>query len=234
MTSINFNCMQNKSYTINEIFNYSNDEISKYKINETTKQIINEMNNKIIDEKLKEINNQNNGDINIEVAVDIYATINSDNEIEIIDPLNLKNFREINFDVSHLNKEEIINKIKTNDNPDKIFSYYCKKLFLNNNNGIIIKSRMMNEQTDPSFNSRRIQKSYNDCIYYVFINNIFQSLIKYLITCNLEQRYIDKYKNYLEFLCENKGSLSLENKTWKKIYNSNVYKLKKLFNKLNL
>jgi len=229
MAFADFNSVKNKSCTINQIFNYKNNgSNTDYKMNEITKQLINEINEKIINEKINEINIKKINNANIVVNVDIYATINSDNEIEMFDPFNLKNFREIIFDVSHLNKEEIINKIKSIDNPDKIFYYYSKKLLLNYNNEIILKSRMINKDIDPSFNSREMQKCYNDCIYYVFINNIVKSLINYIINCNLEEKYIDKYKNYLEFICENKGTLSLENKTWKKIYNSNVNKLKKI------
>ena len=47
--------------------------------------------------------------------------------------------------------------------------------------------------------------------------------------CNMAANYIQKYRDYLDYMCD-KGYSTTDPKNWKLIYKNNIKRLKNIFN----
>ena len=149
----------------------------------------------------------------------------------IIYNINLVSFNKhdekITFDTSHLNKD-FMYKIRTKTEDDA-FYYYCNILFENNNNKMIIKSSMRNDLSNVHVGLNVWEKIYDDYIYHHIMCHISESLLLYMsYNCNMSDKKIQKYRDYLDYMCD-KGYSTTNPSYWKCIYKNNIKKLKNLF-----
>jgi len=159
------------------------------------------------------------------------VTNNITNTSNIIYNINLVSFNKhdekITFDTSHLNKD-FMYKIRTKSEDDA-FYYYCNILFENENNKMIIKSSMRNDLSNVHVGLNVWEKIYDDYIYHHIMCHISESLLLYMsYNCNMTDKYIQKYRDYLDYMCD-KGYSTTNPSYWKSIYKNNIKKLKNLF-----
>ena len=143
--------------------------------------------------------------------------ININENLIKVDNENLMKFDnenlEIEFDINHLNNNEIKSKLLTLKD-DYIFEYYCNKLFENKNNQIIKKS---NIKTNYSlvFIGNNIWKKYMDKMIYPII---IREISKLLLLLDIKKKEINEYL------------IKIEETEYKKTYKYNINMLKLIFN----
>ena len=100
--------------------------------------------------------------------------INKDNLV-IFDNENMK----IDFDISHINDEEISYKLSTLDNC-YTFEYFCNKLFENKNNQMIVKTNLKHYYSIVYMGNNIWKKHTDNLIYPIVILEITKLILPYI------------------------------------------------------
>jgi hypothetical protein len=100
--------------------------------------------------------------------------INKDNLV-IFDNENMK----IDFDISHINDEEISYKLSTLDNC-YTFEYFCNKLFENKNNQMIVKTNLKHYYSIVYMGNNIWKKHTDNLIYPIVILEITKLILQYI------------------------------------------------------
>jgi len=99
---------------------------------------------------------------------------NEDNLV-IFDNENMK----IDFDISHINDEEISYKLSTLDNC-YTFEYFCNKLFENKNNQMIVKTNLKHYYSIVYMGNNIWKKHTDNLIYPIVILEITKLILQYI------------------------------------------------------
>ena len=178
----------------------------------------------------------------------IQQTINNNNNSIILNDcnnntinnnynLNLCSYNQeeskIDFDIKHLENNNIVYKLYTIEAEDA-FRIFYKKLFENKNNQMIIKKNLRHAYSNVHTGSNVWQKLLDDYIYDVIMKFISETLLIY-INDNTINKENNKYKNLRDYTnyMATKGYSYYNTKEIEKSYKNHIKSLKYLFNTFN-
>jgi len=136
-----------------------------------------------------------------------------------------KDEEKIEFDISHLNKNEMITKIK-NNRPDISFKYFCEKLFENKNNQMVIKSSLRYKYSNIHMGMNIWQVFLDKYIYPIIMTQIADTMCCFFETSSSRLNELDKYLNIMA----SNGYSNVDRLEYKNKYKDNIEQLKLLFN----
>ena len=100
---------------------------------------------------------------------------NNEDNLVIFDNENMK----IDFNISHINDEEISYKLSTLDNC-YTFEYFCNKLFENKNNQMIVKTNLKHYYSIVYMGNNIWKKHTDNLIYPIVILEITKLILQYI------------------------------------------------------
>ncbi len=136
-----------------------------------------------------------------------------------------KEEEKIEFDISHLDKNELMTKIK-NNRPDVSFKYFCEKLFENKNNQMVIKSSLRYKYSNIHMGMNIWQVFLDKYIYPIIMTQIADTMCSFLETSSSRLKELDKYLNIMA----SNGYSNVDRLEYKNKYKDNIEQLKILFN----
>lgn len=136
-----------------------------------------------------------------------------------------KEEEKIEFDISHLDKNEVMTKIKSNK-PDLSFKYFCERLFENKNNQMIIKSSLRYKYSNIHMGMNIWQVFLDKYIYPIIMTQIADTMSSFLETTSNRLKELDKYLNIMA----SNGYSNVDRLEYKNKYKDNIERLKLLFN----
>jgi hypothetical protein len=136
-----------------------------------------------------------------------------------------KEEEKIEFDISHLDKNELMTKIK-NNRPDVSFKYFCEKLFENKNNQMVIKSSLRYKYSNIHMGMNIWQVFLDKYIYPIIMTQIADTMCSFLETTSSRLKELDKYLNIMA----SNGYSNVDRLEYKNKYMDNIEQLKILFN----
>jgi hypothetical protein len=148
--------------------------------------------------------------------------------------INLIRFNEeelkIDFDIQHLEENNIIHKLYIISAEDA-FRVFYKKLFENKNNQMIIKQNLKHTYSKVHTGRNIWQKMLDDYIYHIIMHFISETLISYISnhTKNKEDMRYKQLRDYLDYMAT-KGYSYNNTKEIEKSYKNHIRSLKYLFN----
>lgn len=135
-----------------------------------------------------------------------------------------KDEEKIEFDISHLNKNGMMNKIKSN-NPDLSFKYFCEKLFENKNNQMVIKSSLRYKYSNIHLGMNIWEVFLDKYIYPIIMTHISEIMISFLEISSSRLKELDKYLNIMA----SNGYSNVDKVEYKNKFKNNIEQLKLLF-----
>jgi hypothetical protein len=140
---------------------------------------------------------------------------------------------KIDFDIKHLENNNIVYKLYTIEAEDA-FRIFYRKLFENKNNQMIIKKNLRHSYSNVHTGSNVWQKLLDDYIYDVIMKFISETLLIY-INDNTINKENNKYKNLRDYTnyMATKGYSYYNTKEIEKSYKNHIKSLKYLFNTFN-
>jgi len=160
--------------------------------------------------------------------------LNNCNNKNITYNINLVRFNEeelkIDFDIKHLETNNIIHKLYIIAVEDAYRLFY-KKLFENKNNQMIIKKNLRHTYSKVHTGRNIWQMMLDDYIYHIIMHYIAETLIIY-INNNTKNKENKKYKELIEYgdYMATKGYSCKNTKEIEKSYKNHIKNLKYLFN----
>ncbi len=148
--------------------------------------------------------------------------------------INLIRFDEeelkIDFDIKHLETNNIIHKLYIIA-PEDAYRLFYKKLFENRNNQMIIKENLKHTYSNVHTGMNIWRKMLDDYIYHIIMHFIAETLISYIYN-NTKNKEDNKYKRLREYgdYMATKGYSSRNTKEIEKSYKNHIKSLKYLFN----
>jgi len=148
--------------------------------------------------------------------------------------INLIRFNEeelkIDFDIQHLEENNIIHKLYI-ISAENAFRVFYKKLFENKNNQMIIKQNLKHTYSKVHTGRNIWQKMLDDYIYHIIMHFISETLISYISnhTKNKEDMRYKQLRDYLDYMAT-KGYSYNNTKEIEKSYKNHIRSLKYLFN----
>lgn len=136
-----------------------------------------------------------------------------------------KEEEKIEFDISHLDKNELMTKIR-NNRPDVSFKYFCEKLFENKNNQMVIKSSLRYKYSNIHMGMNIWQVFLDKYIYPIIMTQIADTMCSFLETSSSRLKELDKYLNIMA----SNGYSNVDRLEYKNKYKDNIEQLKLLFN----
>ena len=136
-----------------------------------------------------------------------------------------KEEEKIEFDISHLDKNELMTKIR-NNRPDVSFKYFCEKLFENKNNQMVIKSSLRYKYSNIHMGMNIWQVFLDKYIYPIIMTQIADTMCCFLETSSSRLKELDKYLNIMA----SNGYSNVDRLEYKNKYKDNIEQLKILFN----
>ena len=136
-----------------------------------------------------------------------------------------KEEEKIEFDISHLDKNELMTKIR-NNRPDISFKYFCEKLFENKNNQMVIKSSLRYKYSNIHMGMNIWQVFLDKYIYPIIMTQIADTMCSFLETSSSRLKELDKYLNIMA----SNGYSNVDRLEYKNKYKDNIEQLKILFN----
>lgn len=136
-----------------------------------------------------------------------------------------KEEEKIEFDISHLDKNELMTKIR-NNRPDVSFKYFCEKLFENKNNQMVIKSSLRYKYSNIHMGMNIWQVFLDKYIYPIIMTQIADTMCSFLETNSSRLKELDKYLNIMA----SNGYSNVDRLEYKNKYKDNIEQLKLLFN----
>ena len=136
-----------------------------------------------------------------------------------------KEEEKIEFDISHLDKNELMTKIR-NNRPDVSFKYFCEKLFENKNNQMVIKSSLRYKYSNIHTGMNIWQVFLDKYIYPIIMTQIADTMCSFLETSSSRLKELDKYLNIMA----SNGYSNVDRLEYKNKYKDNIEQLKLLFN----
>jgi len=135
-----------------------------------------------------------------------------------------KDEEKIEFDISHLDKNELMTKIR-NNRPDAGFKYFCEKLFENKNNQMVIKSSLRYKYSNIHLGMNIWEVFLDKYIYPIIMTHISEIMISFLETSSYRLKELDKYLNIMA----SNGYSNVDKVEYKNKYKDNIEQLKLLF-----
>lgn len=161
-------------------------------------------------------------------------TLNNNCNNNITYNINLVKFNEeelkIEFDIKHLENNNIVYKLYT-INVEDAFRLFYKKLFENKNNQMVIKQNLKHTYSKVHTGRNIWQKMLDDYIYHIIMHFIAETLLLYI--CNNTKNKADcNYKRLREYgdYMATKGYSYNNTKEIEKSYKNHIKSLKYLFN----
>ena len=148
--------------------------------------------------------------------------------------LNLIRFNEdelkIDFDIKHLETNNIIHKLYIIQ-PEDAFRVFYKKLFQNKNNQMTIKENLKHTYSKVHTGRNIWQKMLDDYIYHIIMHFISETLLSYIYnyTKNKEDYKYKRLREYADYMAT-KGYSCNNTKEIEKSYKNHIKSLKYLFN----
>jgi hypothetical protein len=148
--------------------------------------------------------------------------------------INLVRFNEeelkIDFDIKHLDNNNIVHKLYIIAVEDA-FRLFYKKLFENKNNQMIIKQNLKHTYSNVHTGRNIWQKMLDDYIYHIIMHFIAETLLSYIYnnTKNKEDSNYIRLREYGDYMAT-KGYSSKNTKEIEKSYKNQIKSLKYLFN----
>ncbi len=136
-----------------------------------------------------------------------------------------KEEEKIEFDISHLDKNELMTKIR-NNRPDVSFKYFCEKLFENKNNQMVIKSSLRYKYSNIHMGMNIWQVFLDKYIYPIIMTQIADTMCSFLETSSSRLKELDKYLNIMA----SNGYSNVDRLEYKNKYKDNIEQVKLLFN----
>lgn len=148
--------------------------------------------------------------------------------------INLIRFNEdelkIDFDIEHLEKNNIIFKLYIIE-PEDAFRIFYRKLFENKNNQLVIKQNLKHTYSKVHTGRNIWQKMLDDYIYHIIMHFISETLLLYIDnhTKNKQDIRYKELRKYSDFMAT-KGYSENDTKRIEKSYKNHIKSLKYLFN----
>jgi len=148
--------------------------------------------------------------------------------------INLIRFDEeelkIEFDINHIESNNIIHKFYIIQ-PEDAFRVFYKKLFENKNNQMTIKENLKNTYSKVHTGRNIWQKMLDDYIYHIIMHFIAETLLEYIYihTKNKQNHRYKQLRDYADYMAT-KGYSSNNTKEIEKSYKNHIKSLKYLFN----
>jgi len=135
------------------------------------------------------------------------------------------NKEKIEFDISHLDKKELMINIKSG-NLHTSFLYFIEKLFENKYNQLIKKRSLQYKYSNVHIGNNNWKVFLDKYIYPIIMTNISDTICNYLETSSTHLKDLDLYLNIMA----SNGYSNDNSLEYKKKYKDNIEQLKLLFN----